>query len=136
MSTTDTKFQISDFSELPPPDDNRMFSMQVGEPADLPITESPIRFAVCYRNGCTSDSSKVDTRPQTGDAYIFCRDNMRAQHVSLHASGKRHITLDPRAPSAGNLREKQFLNQWQRLDDKTPTFRLVFPWWGVQLDAA
>ena len=85
--------------------------MQVGEPADLPITESPIRFAVCYRNGCTSNSWKVETRPQIGDAYVFCRDNMQAQHVSLHASGKRHITLDPRAPSAGNLREKQFLNQ-------------------------
>ncbi len=68
-----------------------------------------------------------------GDGYIYCRDNMKGQKVSLHASGKQHISIHPGSASTANLTEKQFMNQWYEPDQGTPTFRLVFPSWGIQL---
>ena len=134
MATRSRRTRLTDLNQLPPPDDHTMFSIQCGAAAELPIKQNPIRFAILYRNGCTSNAWGVHVRP-TGDAYIYCRDNMQAQHVSLHASGKQHITIDPNSPSAGDLSEKQFMNRWQEPDEGIATFRLVFPWWGTQLNA-
>ena len=70
----------------------------------------------------------------TVDACIYCRDSMKGQKVSLHASGKQHISIDPRLPSTAKLTEKQFMNQWHEPDEGIATFRLIFPSWGIQLD--
>lgn len=118
------------FSNLPLPSDHTMLSLSAGKEALTPITESPIRFAVFYRNGCMSNAWGVKVE-DTGDAYIYCRDNMAGQKVSLHASGKQHISLDPNP--AANISHKEFMNQWHEPKEGIPTLRLIFPYWGVQL---
>ena len=125
--------RLTDVSQLPPPSDYTMFSFSTSEEAQVPTKKNPIRFAVQYRNGRTSNAWGVQAR-DTGDAYIYCRDNMKGQKVSLHASGKQHISIDPRLPSTANLTEKQFMNQWHEPDEGIATFRLIFPSWGIQLD--
>ena len=54
--------------------------------------------------------------------------------VSIHASGKQHISIDPNTRGTVNLTQKQFTNQWYQPDDGVATFRLFFPPWGIQLD--
>ena len=125
--------RLTDVSQLPPPSDHTMFSFSTSEEAQVPTKKNPIRFAVQYRNGRTSNAWGVQAR-DTGDAYIYCRDNMKGQKISLHASGKQHISIDPRLPRAANLTEKQFMNQWYEPDEGIATFRLIFPSWGIQLD--
>lgn len=134
MANKSRIIRLTDLDQLPPPDDHTMFSIQGGTAAELPIERNPIRFAILYRNGCTSNAWGVRVQP-AGDGYIYCRDNMQAQHISLHASGKQHITIDPNSPSAGELSEKQFMNQWHAPEEGIATFRLFFPWWGTQLNA-
>ena len=64
---------------------------------DSPKRTSPIHFAVQMKNGLTSNAWGVRVE-NTGDAYIYCRDSMKGQKVSLHASGKQHISFDRNAP--------------------------------------
>ena len=127
--------RISKLSELPPPNDHTMFSAQRGRAKKLPLTESPIRFAILYRKRMHIEQLESRDETKKGDAYIFCRDNMQEQHISLHASGSQHITIKPRGQHANNLPGQQFMNRWQEPERGTATFRLVFPWWGVQLNA-
>jgi hypothetical protein len=64
----------------------------------IPLTTSPIRFAVGTPTGRSSNSWKVWT---TGhDAYIACRDNFREFKVSLHASGIRRVAFTQEAVRA------------------------------------
>jgi len=121
------------FTELPPPSDSTMFSISVGKDAQVPTKMNPIRFAVQYRNGRTSNAWGVRVE-NTGDAYIYCRDSMKGQKISLHASGQQHISIRPRIPNPVNLTGKSFMNRWHEPDQGIATFRLVFPSWGVQLD--
>ena len=125
--------RLTYLSQLPPPSDHTMFSLSTSEGAQIPTRKNPIRFAVLYRNGRTSNAWGVRVK-DTGDGYIYCRDSMKGQKVSLHASGKQHISIDPRSPSTANLKEKQFMNQWHEPDEGIATFRLVFPSWGIQPD--
>ena len=134
MVHSSKSIRLTDLNQLPPADDRTMFTIQCDATSQLPIEKNPIRFAILYRNWCTSNAWGVRVE-RKGDAYIYCRDNLQAQHVSLHASGKQHITIDPNSPSAGDLSEKLFTNQWQEPDEGIPTFRLVFPSWGTQLNA-
>ena len=104
---------------------------------DLPKTKSPIRFAVQMKNGLTSNAWGVRAQ-NTGDAYIYCRDNMRGQKVSLHASGKQHISFDKNAPGMERLTGSRFMNQWQEPEyerEAIATFKLLFPSWGIGLNA-
>ena len=102
----------------------------------LPQRTSPINFAVQRRNGCTSNAWAVRTEKK-GDAYIYCRDNMKGQKVSLHASGKQHISFDEKVPGMKAL-DDRFMNQWWEPQyDKVavPTLLLLFPPWGLYLNA-
>ena len=65
---------------------------------ELPLRTYPIRFAVKRRGGFTSNSWGVRVE-RKGDAYIYCRDSMKDQKVSLHASGKQHISFNENAAS-------------------------------------
>ncbi len=98
----------------------------------MPITKNPIRFAVLYRNGRTSNAWGVKVK-DAGDAYIYCRDNMPGQKVSLHASGKQHISIDPTTQSTANITHKEFMSQWHEPEEGIATFKLIFPPWGIQL---
>ena len=133
MSTSVGPMRLTDLNELPSPSDRQMFSLSMNKEAQVPTEKNPIRFAVLYRNGCTSNAWGVKVK-KTGDGYIYCRDNMKGQEVSLHASGKHHISIDPNTPSTANLTQKQFMNQWHQPDEVIATFKLVFPPWGTQLN--
>ena len=133
MSTSVGPMRLTDFNELPSPSDRTMFSISRSKEAQVPTKINPIRFAVLYRNGHTSNAWGVRVK-NTGDAYIYCRDNMKGQEVSLHASGKQHISIDPNSRSTANLTQKQFMNQWYQPDEGIATFKLVFPPWGIQLN--
>ena len=133
MTTSVGPMRLTDLNELPSPSDRTMFSLSMSKEAQVPTEKNPIRFAVLYRNGCTSNAWGVKVE-KTGDGYIYCRDNMKGQEVSLHASGKQHISIDPKCRSTANLTQKQFMNQWYQPDEGIATFRLVFPPWGIQLD--
>ena len=104
---------------------------------DFPTRRSPIRFAVQMKNGLTSNAWGVRVE-NTGDAYIYCRDNMRGQKVSLHASGKQHISFEKNAPGMERFTGGRFMNQWQEPEyekEAIATFRLLFPIWGIGLNA-
>ena len=104
---------------------------------DFPKRKSPIHFAVQMKNGLTSNAWGVRVE-NTGDAYVYCRDNMRGQKVSLHASGKQHISFDKNAPGMERLTGNRFMNQWQEPQyerEAIATFRLLFPSWGIGLNA-
>lgn len=105
---------------------------------ELPVDAAPVRFAVLMKDRALSNSWGINVE-NTGDAYIYCRDNMKGQKVSLHRSGKQHISLDAsiaRLPQfAGATR---FMNQWSEPefeDHAVATFYLLFPNWGVRLGA-
>lgn len=125
---------FTDLSDLPPPSDHTMFSISTSEKAQEPTTKNPIHFAVLYRNWHTSNAWGVLVRP-TGDAYIYCRDNMKGQKVSLHASGKQHISIDPNTQGASSITHKEFMNQWHEPEEGIATFKLIFPPWGIRLSA-
>ena len=113
-------------------DEQLIFSVKSG--VELPCRQSPLRFAVQMENGLTSNAWGVRVE-ETGDAYIYCRDNMKEQKVSLHRSGKQHIAFNKPLPSAPM--ESRFMNQWREPEGSpvVPTFTLFFPRWGVGLNA-
>ena len=101
----------------------------------LPLRRSPIRFAVTMRNGLTSNTWGIRIA-NTGDAYIYCRDNMTETKISLHKSGKQHIAF-----TEGSGYEmtpgSRFWNQWWEPPQQDPavlTLKLVFPGWGIGLN--
>ena len=103
----------------------------------LPKRSSPINFAIRKRSGLTSNAWGIKVK-KTGDAYIYCRDNMKEQKVSLHASGKQHISFHENAPHMAGHKGSRFANQWwepQHDSEAVATFKLVFPPWGIGLDA-
>lgn len=122
---------LTDLSDLPPPSDHTMYSLSTSEAAQVPTTKNPTHFAVMYRTWRTSNAWGVRVA-DTGDAYIYCRDNMAGQKVSLHASGKQHISINPNR-NAPDLTHKEFMNQWHEPEEGIATFKLIFPPWGIQL---
>ncbi|MXY66858.1 hypothetical protein F4212_02635 [Candidatus Poribacteria bacterium] len=125
--------RIVHYNQLPPPSNHTMFALSTSQDAQVPINRNPIRFAVLYRNGCTSNAWGVTVKP-SGDAYIYCRDNMKGQEISLHASGRQHISIDPNTRHTEVLTEKQFTDRWHEPGEGIATFRLIFPYWGIQLN--
>ena len=101
---------------------------------ELPCRQSPLRFAVRMERGLTSNAWGVSVE-ETGDAYIYCRDNMKEQKVSLHRSGKQQIAFNK--PLLSAPMESRFMNQWREPEGSpvVPTFTLFFPRWGVGLNA-
>ena len=83
--------------------------------------------------GSTSNAWRVWT--DTRDAYICCRDNMGEIKISLHGSGKQHIAF--RSETGIEMTPgSRFWNQWHeppQQDPAIPSFKLVFPPWGVRL---
>ena len=116
-------------------------SMQVvslsnrNEDVELPLTKGPINFSVARSDGKPSNRWGVDINGK-GDAYIYCRDNPNAEKVSLHASGRQHISI--RGEIAKHVGAKgRFGNKWSEPvfdTEAIPTFTLLFPPWGVGLD--
>ena len=102
---------------------------------ELPLRESPIRFAVMRRNGLSSNAWRVWVE-ESGDMYIAGRDHMKTLKISLHKSGKHHIAFTSESGlemTAGS----RFWDQWSEPNydgsKVAPTFNLFFPSWGLNL---
>lgn len=97
----------------------------------FPLDEGPINFSVLFYRGL-SERWGVRIRGK-GDAYIYRRDAKDAEKVSLHASGKHHISVtDETAVRIGA--SNRFGPQWIEQefgDGMLPTFSVLFPPWGV-----
>ena len=125
-----------DFSQI----DFDTDSMQVvsltrkSTPLELPMTREPLNFSVARTDGKLSNRWGVDVGGK-GDACVYCRDNPNSEKVSLHASGRRHISIrSDVAKSVGA--ESRFANVWSEPEfDAKPAaaFSLLFPPWGVGL---
>ena len=102
---------------------------------ELPLRESPIRFAVTMKNRLTSNTWGVKVE-KVGDAYIFCRDNMKEQKISLHKSGKQHIAF-LKGSGYEMTPGSRYWNQWlepQPQRPPVPSFKLVFPSWATTVN--
>ena len=74
----------------------------------------------------------MKTNPK-GDVYVYCRDNPEAEKVSLHSSGRQHISISRKIAERIGA-ESRFQNVWTRPEfesEAIATFTLVFPPWGV-----
>ena len=101
----------------------------------LPMRKSPIRFAVQQTSGITSNAWGVQTE-STGDAYVYRRDAMKGEKISLHRSGKQHISFDEEVATRMNSSDR-FMNQWREphyTGEAKPTLRLLFPSWALGLN--
>ena len=58
----------------------------------FPLTRARINFSVWRSDGVFSHRWGVKTNNK-GDAYVYRRDNPNAEKVSLHASGRQHISM-------------------------------------------
>ena len=114
-------------------DENILFQTRDG--LALPCSKNPIRFAVQHRNGLTSNAWGVQVE-KTGDAYIYCRDNLTGQKISLHRSGKQHISFSEGLRSKLDM-PSRFMNQWhepQYGKEAIATLKLLFPSaWSIGL---
>lgn len=116
-------------------DDQMVFWTRNG--LERPKRTSPIRFAVQRNHGLTSNTWGVKVE-KNGEAYVYCRDAMVAQHVSFHQSGRQHISFDMGAPGMGSIAGNRFMNQWRvpsHREIAIPTLKLLFPPWGRCVNA-
>lgn len=99
---------------------------------DLPLIQTPIYFSVLRSDGLFSNRWGVSTS-KNGDAYIYCRDFPNAEKVSLHASGRQHISITSEAAVRVGA-QSRFGPVWTQPEfeqEAIATFSLLFPPWGV-----
>ena len=68
-----------------------------------------------------------------GDGYVYCRDVPDLEKVSLHTSGRQHISM-PSQKAANIDADRRFGNVWIEPEferEAIATFSLIFPPWGV-----
>ena len=115
------------------------WNTQIADQLELPLRTDSIRFAVMRRDGLSSNAWRVWAE-ESGDIYIVCRDHMREIKVSLHRSGKQHIAFT--SESGHRMTEdSRFWDQWREPQafngsKLSPSFRLLFPSWGLCLTQA
>ena len=105
------------------------------EDLELPIEHSPVNFAILMEDGTVSNTWGINVE-DTGDAYIYCRDNLRGQKISLHRSGKQHIAFDSSITRLPHFAGDRYLSKWDEPkfeDQAIASVCLLFPTWGVRL---
>ena len=101
-------------------------------PLELPITREPLNFSVMRSDGKFSNRWGVNVGAK-GDAYVYCRDNPDAEKVSIHASGRGHISIRSDVAKSVGV-DNRFGNVWSEPEfdsEAIATFSLLFPPWGV-----
>ena len=108
-------------------------SEAVQVPLVLPLRQGPIRFAVGYPDGSTSNSWRFWAHKR--DVYIACRDNFQEAKVSLHASGRWRMGFTEQAIEKNPPLIPPGRNRaWDVWDEPPPqlpqtvvAFKIVFP---------
>ena len=121
----------ADFSSLT----MQVVSASKEEDLELPIEHSPVNFAILMEDGTVSNTWGIKVE-DTGDAYIYCRDNLRGQKISLHRSGKQHIAFDSSITKLPHFAGDRYLSKWDEPkfeDQAVASVCLLFPTWGVRL---
>lgn len=98
----------------------------------FPLTGGRINFSVLRPDASVSHRWGVSVGKK-GDAYIYCRDIKGAEKVSLHASGKQHISISEQTANATGT-DNRFMNMWTEpsfTKEAVATFSLLFPPWGA-----
>ena len=98
----------------------------------FPLTRGTINFSVLRSDGKLSNRWGVQTS-KYGDAYVYCRDVPDAEKVSLHTSGRQHISM-PSHKAVTIGAQRRFANVWIEPEferEAIATFSLIFPPWGV-----
>ena len=99
---------------------------------EFPLTKAPVNFSVLKSDGLLSNRWGVQVNNK-GDAYLYCRDTPNAEKVSLHASGRQHISM-PVATAPQVDSGTRFGNIWEEPEfdsEAIPTFSLLFPPWSA-----
>ena len=99
---------------------------------ELPLSKVPINFAVLKSDGLSSNRWGVSTN-KNGDAYVYCRDVPDAGKVSLHASGRQHISITKKMAERTGT-DNRFGPVWKEPEFARvaiSTFSLIFPPWDV-----
>lgn len=98
----------------------------------FPLVRTPINFSVLRSDGLFSNRWGVSTN-KNGDAYVYCRDVRDAEKISLHASGRQHISIESetatRVGAHGRFGPVWTEPEFER--EAIATFSLLFPPWGV-----
>ena len=79
--------RITDSNDLPPPNDRTMFSLSTSEAAQVPTKINPIRFAILYRNGRTSNVWGVKGRCCTARSKSLTSLCRLQSHPAQYVSG-------------------------------------------------
>ena len=132
VASTDFDFGHVDFES----DQLQVLSISPeGRDFSFPLKETPINFSVLKSDGLLSNRWGVKTSKK-GDTYVYCRDVPDAEKISLHASGRQHISMtDEMAERVGA--DSRFGNVWEEPEftsEAVATFSLVFPPWGIGID--
>ena len=103
-----------------------------GMKAGLPIEKPPLNFSVFRTDGLFSKRWGINTNGK-GDAYIYCRDESDREKVSLHASGRQHISLSGKVLDGQHDggRVGPVWSEPDFSDGAVATFSLIFPPWGL-----
>ena len=112
----------------------QVLTLDCSEPRiEFPLTNDPINFAVLQQDG-VSHRWGVTVNPK-GNAYIYNRDIKHCENVSLHASGRQHVTMPPKASNQVRV-DDRFGPVWTEpgieQDGIVPTFSVVIPPWGTR----
>ncbi len=104
----------------------------------FPLIQGPINFSVVRSDGLVSNRWGVTINQKKGDAYVYSRDVPDAEKVSLHASGRQHISITSETAkrTGADYRFGPVWTEPQFDTEAVATFTLVFPPWGVGRDAS
>ena len=98
---------------------------------ELPLREGKVLDVAVLKPDNTFSNLWEASLSKKGDVYIYCRDNLSGQEVSLHASGRCHVSHDHERV------KNRYIARWKASQDGpvVPAFNLIFPTWGVGLSS-
>lgn len=99
---------------------------------NFPLRQGPINFSILRSDGRFSNRWGVKTEVK-GDVYIYCRDVPDSEKISLHASGRQHISITSETATRVDL-DNRFGPVWSEpkfAQTVIATFSFLFPPWGV-----
>ena len=103
-----------------------------GTEIEFPLTKGPVNFSVMSDSGLSVRWGVTIERK--GDVYIYNRDVKNAEKVSLHASGRQHISVTGETAIRVGASTRYGPRWTEPVFDQEarPAFSILFPPWGVK----